>query len=298
MKSFSMNNILSWTEMYIICFGSLLFMKLIHLDTLVFTDLHDRIIWSNGVSVSSLDDIFSLVPRICTVLVKTSSYSLITRRHYQWLEHCIIFIDSNVDVALQYSSFFIYIRPKNHFTLLVAEPIQKCVYFSQDLTSRGPIAMGVVEHCAKNMSMNGWYLCWKRNSLSLNHLQICFHTHAMITRLASKHLIEDDPKSPNIAFLWVMVLLVRLRRHVFGRTHIIVQLWLVGNLLHLAIAEVYDGYFLAFLRIALKEDVIWLEVSMYYLLIPHMCISFNYLPKNEKSIILVEPLRVSLDIIG
>jgi hypothetical protein len=37
---------------------------------------------------------------------------------------------------------------------------------------------------------------------------------------------------------------------------------------------------------------------MYYLLIPHMGVSFKYLSKNEKRLVLVEPLWVSLDIIG
>jgi hypothetical protein len=49
-----------------------------------------------------------------------------------------------------------------------------------------------------------------------------------------------------------MVLLVRLRRHVLGRAHIVEQLRLVGHLLHLAIAEVDDGYFLAFLWVTFK----------------------------------------------
>lgn len=286
MKGLTMNDILNWTEMYIISFCSLLFMD------------YYRIIWCDGVGVSSLKNILGSVPRVYTVLVKTSSFSLVAGWKDQWLEDCIIFIHPNIDVVLQNLSFFIYIGPKNDFTLLVAETIQKYVNLSKDLISCGATTMEVVEHGAKNMSMKRWYLWWKWNTLPLNHLQVFFHAHAMIAGLAGQHLVEDNPKGPNITFLWVIVFPVCLRRHILGRANVIVKLRLVGHFLHLAIPEVNDGHFLAFLRIGLKEDVIWLQVSMYDLLISHMRVSFDYLPKNEKRFILIKPLRVFFDIVS
>ncbi len=103
----------------------------------------------------------------------------------------------------------------------------------------------------------------------------------MIACPSSKHFIKDYPKSPDIAFLRIMVLLVCLRGHILGGANIIIQLRFVWHLLHFTVTEVDDGNFFTFLGIALKEDVIWLEVSVYDLLISHVCISFEDLSKNE-----------------
>lgn len=81
--------------------------------------------------------------------------------------------------------------------------------------------MGIVEHGAQDVAIEGADLGRKGDSLFFNHFEIFFHAHPMVACLARKHLVKDHAECPNITFFRIMIILVGLWRHILWRANII-----------------------------------------------------------------------------
>ena len=96
------------------------------------------------------------------------------------------------------------------------------------------------------------------------------NAQTLIDGLACQHFIKDHPQCPHVALLTVTVFGVRLRGHIGGRSHIVLD----GRFLahdHLAVAKVNNG------RLALRayEDIGGLEVPVDKQALYNGCISDN-----------------------
>jgi hypothetical protein len=112
--------------------------------------------------------------------------------------------------------------PEKDFAFLVVEAVEVVIDFPEDLACVEAIVVGVVEHEAQDVPVEGTDMCGKRNALQFNHLQVPLHAHPVVASLPSQHLVEDDPQGPDIALLRVMVVPVGFGRHVLGRANVVV----------------------------------------------------------------------------
>ena len=116
--------------------------------------------------------------------------------------------------------------------------------------------MHVVKHEAEQVSTEGSEVSRQRNSLTLYHIEILLHAHALIACPPCQHLVEDNSKCPDIALLGVIIFFICLRGHVFRRANVIKYLWAIGHFLHLTIAEIDYRYLLTAFRIGFEQYVI------------------------------------------
>ena len=105
--------------------------------------------------------------------------------------------------------------------------------------------------------------------------QVCGHFgvgEVAIGCLSHQHFVEDDPDSPDIALVRILILLIGLGTHVSRRSHIIADLRL--PLSHeLAKPEISDfGFSLR------KEDVGCFQIPMNDVLVLYQNIAFHYVP--------------------
>lgn len=176
--------------------------------------------------INTKRDIFSLkyvlifVPSIGVIFIKTPTTTLVVRGKYKWLENCINFISSSIDIL--FGKSIIHIIPENDLTSLMIESIDVSINLSQNLFSGKSIPMQVTEHYAENMPVEWRYVGGQGNALLLNHLQIIFHAQPVVAGLAHQHFVKDDAQGPNIAFLGIVILSVCFRRHIFGWADVVI----------------------------------------------------------------------------
>lgn len=129
-----------------------------------------------------------------------------------------------------------------------------------DVLSSEPLIGVELQHVVDEVLLKTAHLTPHWQTLLLQHLQVVFHGHALVTGAAHQHLVEHDPDRPNITLLGIEVVLVGLRRHVLGRTDVIVDVGFVGDLFHRTVSEVDDADSLVTLGGPLEEDIVRLEV--------------------------------------
>ena len=146
--------------------------------------------------------------------------------------------------------------------------------------------IAISKHQGEYMFMDIFEFARQGYSFSLEHLEIRLHVHALIAGLAKQHFIQHDSDSPNIAFLWVLVLFVGLWRHVLRRADVVKYLRFVRYLSHFTISKINNSESLTLVERGLEQDVIRLQISMNYMLVFDALVSFQNLPQNDHNFLL------------
>lgn len=181
--------------------------------------------------------------------------------------------------------------------LIRLEAILVVVHFLNDLQTVKSRLMVVTQHLRQQMLEERTDMTRDRNPILFQHFQIRLHFQTLIASLPDQHLIQNHPKSPNIALFRVQILHIRLRCHVLRRPNIIKHLRLIRHLAHLAIPKIYDGNLLADFWFGLEEDVIWFDIAMHHTFPSDVSVSFDDLPEDNHCFFFLQAVGVLLEVL-
>lgn len=184
----------------------------------------------------------------------------------------------------------------NALLLLQSAPIE--VQFLEEVVTADSPLVVELEHAREEVLVEHPGLGGHGYSPLLQHLKIRLHCHAFIAGVSCKHLVQHDSNGPNIALLGVGVVLVGLWRHVLGGAYVVKDLGLVGDLFHLAIAEVDYGHLFALAGVPLEENVVRLQVPVDNLPRLYVLVAVDDLLEDVEGLILGKAVGVLLDVVS
>ena len=138
----------------------------------------------------------------------------------------------------------------------------------------------------------------------LHFVEILLHVHPCINRRSMQHFVQYDSHRPDVTFLRVLALFVRLRRHVFWWANIVVTLWFVRNTLFETIPKINKTQLIFKLTsiilkfLSSKDQIVRFNVSMNNLQAFYHSIGLKHLFKKIKSFILFDTIWSITNIIS